>query len=149
TIDSQGRIVAAGRKFNNDTHLILRRFLPAGGFDLDKADATPDDLATGVVVDAADNIYVSGRENVKDTSGIIAGTAMLTRWTADGLTRSWTARIANKSTCGTVGYYTNGWSVALDDAGQPWFLGQQCDSVPFLRKHAAATGAQLLNADYP
>jgi len=146
-IDSQGRIVVAGQTWTSTVeHTTLFRYLPAGGYDLSKVDTT-NDQAAGVTVTANDNIYVSGRNEISDTSSIIGSTATFTGWTAAGGSL-FTVQIMNKSTCPSPGGYTNGWSGTVDGTGGLWFLGEHCDYQPILREYDPTTGALLINADY-
>jgi len=128
------------------THTILRRYLPAGGYDLDKADSG-DNQSVGVTVGANDNIYVAGRNLISDASGFIASTATLTGWTPAGV-QLFQALIPNKSTCPATGAYTYGRSTAFDGAGGLWFAAWHCDFQPILRKYDPTSGALLVNADY-
>jgi hypothetical protein len=148
--DSHGRIVVVGSSHSGTTfHTIVRRYLPAGGYDLDMIDSADDDSA-GVTVGADDSIYIAGRNEIWDASGIIAGiasTATFTGWTSTGV-RMFQVLIPNKSTCATTGAYTNGRAAAFDGAGGLWFLGSHCDYQPILRRYDPTTGALLLNADY-
>jgi hypothetical protein len=148
-IDSQGRIVTTGRSWGPTyDHVMVRRYLAAGGYDLDILDSSVNEICNAVAVDASDNIYVAARrENMDGTGTVVTGTGELIRWTASG-TRSYTVAIPNKSTCVGTGYYTNTYSVVFDPSGKVWLLGSHCDFQTLLRRYEPATGALLLNADY-
>ena len=149
-LDSQGRIVVIGTVGTYNTpsnHLVLRRYLPAGGYDLDKIDSTVADWATGLALDAQDNIYVSGRDHIVSAGSVVGSTAFLTSWTAGGAS-GFTDTIANKSTCVSSLDYTNSYGVTFDGAGGLWLLGLHCDNERILRRYDPATGALTLNADF-
>jgi hypothetical protein len=149
-IDSQGRIVVIGSVGTYNTpsnHLVLRRYLPAGGHDLDKIDSTVVDWATGLALDAQDNIYVSGRDQIVSAGSVVGSTAFLTNWTAGGAS-GFTDTIANKSTCASSLDYTNSDGVTFDGAGGLWLVGLHCDNERILRRYDPATGALTLNADF-
>jgi hypothetical protein len=146
--DSQGRIIAVGSYYTStNDHAILRRYLPAGGYDLDKTDTSGNTQSVGVTVGATDNIYVAGRTELANSSGIIGSTATLTGWTPAGV-RLFQAQITNKSSCTTTGAYTNGYAAAFDSSGGLWFQGLHCDFQPLLRQVDPTSGAFLLNADF-
>lgn len=147
-IDSQGRLVAVGESYTSTGYTaILRRYLPAGGYDLSKYDSGANDDTVGVAVGANDAIYIAGRNEIANSGGIYASTGTFTGWTAAGV-NLFTVLFANKSSCQMTGSYTNGWSTTVDGAGGLWFLGEQCDYQPILRKYDPATGTLLINADY-
>jgi hypothetical protein len=147
--DSQGRLVVTGETYTSTAyHAILRRYLPAGTYDLDKYDSAANDDTVGVAVGAGDAIYVSGRNEIANSGGIYASTATLTGWSATGTSLFSPVLFPNKSSCQMTGSYTNGWSVTVDGAGSVWFLGEQCDYQPILRKFDPTNGTLLVNADY-
>ena len=127
------------------TPQLLRRYLSASGYDLDKTDSTVADQGMGVAVDAQDNIYVAGRINITDNYVGIGSTAFLTSWTSAGV-QKFMIPIPNKSSC-TSGGNTNGWSVTFDGSGGLWFLGNHCDYEIILRQYDPTNGALLINAD--
>jgi hypothetical protein len=141
-IDSQGRIVVAGQEYYDFYfHLILRRYLPAGGYDLDFAEPTLlNDWAQGVTLDAQDNIYVAGSEY---NSAGTAISGLLVKWTAAGV-QKFSTLLPNKSTC--TGF-TEATSVALDGSGKAWVLGNDCDHEIILRQYDSTYGVFQHNAD--
>jgi hypothetical protein len=144
-IDSQGRAAVVGRYWAPTSHTVVHRYLPTGTADWMTMHSSPPDNAVSVVVDAADNIYVTGREEVIGSESATVG--LIIRYNANG-TRPWTSRIQRKSTCTATGSGPiNLWGSARDADGNLWVVGKHCDWAHVIRKYAPDTGALLVTAD--
>ena len=143
-IDSQGRLVVDGQEYYNFYfHLILRRYLPAGGYDLDFAEPTLlNDEGYGLTLDGQDNIYVAGV--VFSTTNQAQITGFLAKFAAGG-GQTFSTPLPNKSTC--TGGQTYAASPAFDGSGGLWLLGNDCDHEIILRQYNSTNGVPLRNAD--
>jgi hypothetical protein len=142
-IDSQGRVVVAGGAYYNFYfHLLLRRYLAAGGYDLDFAEpGVVNDEASGLTLDGQDNIYVAGLIHNNANQAVLTG--FLAKFAAAG-GQAFSTPVPNKSTCTGYTYAT---SPAFDGSGNLWLLGNDCDREIILRQYSPTNGVLLRYAD--